>query len=352
MNTTAIKYVIFGALVVLVFALNHYNAGQFWETDALNGHDIVFQADANGRLRCFKNGKGGWGRSVAHPNPCGIINIPVRAMARVGELFTGIHRTDFYLPLALAVSPAAAALATGLIFLIAMELSLGIKVASLLALLHAASFSQVIFGSVPEFYSLGSLSIVLGLFVAVLSMRARIPIWVWILVAVFAGSITITNLAPIAVLYFLSLYLREPRTFWPAARSTAVVQVITVIVIVAGALSASAILNRPPLSENIGASLPFAFSNNLEQSPAAKFASFPNAIGKAILPVASDMRMQIYDPPRALATSRPGVVGEIAHQTHLRNGRQNHAKRRLIACVFTGSGRFGAALRETRFDDD
>lgn len=292
------KPFVVAALVILAFAFNYSIAVKFWDAGLMDGWDIILEADAESRLRCFRQGAGGYGRSFSHPNVCGLVHLPVKILAKLATLASGVDYRDATLALSLAVSPLASALSIGLVFLIACELGFSVLGAFLFGLFFLGVFSQVIYGSVPEFFNLGGMSIALALYVATISHRLNVHSWVWVLVATFAGSITITNLAPVAGVCLLAN--REEGNFraaWSSAiKSTAKICVSAVVLIVLSTWLISVILDRPALSSSIGANPVTAFKTYLVTDPVSKLASFPHAIGNSILPDAGSIRVEMQQP--------------------------------------------------------
>ncbi len=185
---------------------------------------MLFNADPTVYTTSFTTGENTYlwgGRSFVHPNVSNVIYPAVRAVAaglhavRPGAPVDILRRRVAYL-----VCPLASAATIATLFVLFVELDLGIAGASLLALLYLASFSALVFGSIPESYCLSALAFAILFLVATRAARvlgtapelhdtpppARWPVWVAI--GTVASSITISNIVPFACVAFVVRGLR------------------------------------------------------------------------------------------------------------------------------------------------
>lgn len=156
-------------------------------------YNVLFDADPNTRLICFATGWGGEGRSLAHPNLCNLVNPPIRVLAlalqTAGLAGPGVERQ-----LALVVAPFFATASVVLLYATLLLLGCRTAFAFTLALLYEVSFSQLIFGSIPDHFILGGFSLGLTMWLLIYSIdKRRLDLIPWALTGALVASITITN---------------------------------------------------------------------------------------------------------------------------------------------------------------
>lgn len=189
--------------------------------DSLGGFAVLntfFGADANRVLEAFSEG-GGRGH-LAHPNLGHFFSLPIRAITRVASLVTsgGVSAGTLRRVLALFVVPLAAALQCFVTFRVFVRLGFPVLLSTLVTLLGCVSFSQLVFGSIPESFGLSGLALAL---VFLLTARkdaeeTRVERVSWLAAGIFGIGVTITNVVPLAALRFV----RE-RTLGTSARRAA-----------------------------------------------------------------------------------------------------------------------------------
>ncbi|NLO79595.1 MAG: hypothetical protein GX093_04690 [Xanthomonadaceae bacterium] len=201
------------ALLLLALCLPVYLtfANTLDRLEVTEQYNLLFDADANRGAKCFANG---WasGRTIVHPNLCNLTNPLVRvtagALAVLGLAEGGAelrHRV------ALALVPIVSSLTVLLVFATFLTLRCGAPGAFLLALLYGVSFSQLIFGSMPEHFALSGFALVLTLWLlsqAVEHRRYSLPLWA--VAGVLSLSITITNFLLFGLALLAALGLRQP----------------------------------------------------------------------------------------------------------------------------------------------
>jgi hypothetical protein len=150
----------------------------------------------------------------------------------------------------------------------------------LLALLYAASFSLLIFASVPDHFALGGLSVMLSLFAAARTLMTRkAHSWLWVVAGFLALGITITN----ALAFFLLLigsYLSvfEVRATLRRAAAICLVAGAATIAMAAGMAHAYHAAPETPSRMTDWA------SHYFRPHPLENFATFPLALGAAVAP--------------------------------------------------------------------
>lgn len=182
-------------LALLLLPTYLWTGATFDNLDVYEQYNVLYDADPNTRLPCFANGWGD-GRSFVHPNLCNLVNPVIRLIAAPAELVGLAEAETVRRQLALAVAPTFAVAAVGVLFLTTRRVGCRMSIAFPVALLYGFSFSQWIFGSIPDHFALGGLSLTLALWLLVDSVqRGHIGVLRWAAAGAFAASITISNLA-------------------------------------------------------------------------------------------------------------------------------------------------------------
>jgi hypothetical protein len=192
------------ALAVASFAVNFALAQCFDELRAFRQYDVFFNADAVARVRCMVANECGGRSSFAHPNLAVFVNPPLQLVAGALTLggLSGIDEASARRFVALCVSPLASALKAPVVFYVLLGLGLTVAQAGLLAVVSVVSFSQLIFGAIPESFALSGLVIAAAYLFALRSMRtADRRLWPWVLLGVLMAGITLTNLVVVILLF-------------------------------------------------------------------------------------------------------------------------------------------------------
>jgi hypothetical protein len=201
------------ALAMAAFAVNLAFALRLDGLKVFRQQDVFFNADVVSRVRCMVANDCGGRSSFAHPNLALFLNPPVQVAASVLRLggLTGIDEATARRVVALCVSPLASALKAPVVFFVLLGLGLGAPQAGLLAALSVVSFSQLVFGSIPESFAFSGLAIALVYLLAIRTMRRRDRrLWPWILIGILTAGITVSNLVVVAVLFTAArLYAKE-----------------------------------------------------------------------------------------------------------------------------------------------
>jgi hypothetical protein len=191
-------------LAIATFAANLAIAHRLDDLKVFQQYDVIFNADIAPRVRCMVQNECGGRSSFAHPNLAVFLNPPVQAAAGLLTLggLTGIDEASARRSVALCVSPLASALKAPVVFFVLLGLGLGVAQAGLLAALSAVSFSQLVFGGIPESFAVSGLLIALTYLLAMRTMRiGDRRLWPWILVGILLTGITLSNLVVVVVLF-------------------------------------------------------------------------------------------------------------------------------------------------------
>lgn len=175
-----------------------------WERRGLfDQHNVLFDTDLKSRLECYADGWVGHGRNLQHSNLCNLVNPPVRVIA---GLLPGTAGTeDKRSAVARFVAPTAGAAAVALTWCSALLLGAPGRRAALVTGLFGLSFSQLLMAGIPDHLALGGFTIALAAWACARSAAARpLPQAAWWGIGWLAAGITITNIAPVALLYLAS----------------------------------------------------------------------------------------------------------------------------------------------------
>lgn len=192
------------ALAIPVFVVHLVFASWLDGLGVFDQQNVLFNADIVSRVQCLVENDCRGRSSFSHPNLAVFLNPPVQVAAGVLTLggLTEIDRATARRLVALCVSPLASALKVPVVFFVMLGLGLSVRQAGLLAVLSAVSFSQLVFGSIPESFALSGLAIALTYWLAIRTMRRRDRrLWPWVLVGVLTAGITISNLVAVAILF-------------------------------------------------------------------------------------------------------------------------------------------------------
>lgn len=195
MNGHKVALLISAAIAVVVFSTNLYIALKFDSLQVYDQYNVLFDTDVNSRLKCFTKGSGGMGRTLAHPNLCNFVNPPIQVLGKIAESFGIVEDgQNFKRSIGLAVTPIVSATLALVLFRTFYALNLSLVSVLLLTFLGLSSFSQLIFGSIPEHLAIGGFGIALAYFMAAKYLQCKkFKWWLWLFCGVIIASITITN---------------------------------------------------------------------------------------------------------------------------------------------------------------
>ena len=233
---------------------------------------------------------GGGSNHLSHPLLEYLFSIPIGGIAKLWSLLTsgGLDEVLVRRSLGLIVVPAAAGLQAFVLLRLFRWLGISLRSAFLLALLSSVSFSKIIFGSMPESYCLSALCI---LFAYVLFLRTRDRRGVrveltWIALGVLTAGITVTNIVPVAILYFLRETQLE-RKLWGRCGRTALMAALALVVTLAGGLGLDRLFDAQPGNTPNEA---VWISRYFVDDPAVQFATFPTAVINGLAPPVPERR--------------------------------------------------------------
>ncbi|GEM_PF-2086588 len=271
------------AVAIPVFILCFLSARYLHRHNAFNQEDVVFAADPYYRSYAFAQGYGE--RSLVHPNLSNFINPWVRLAAwPLSRVFPETSAADLRMQVALAVSPLFAALTSYVIFLSALAAGVVLLKAVSLSALFGFSISTLIYGSVPDHFLISAL--VLSLAVLLLELDGglgdRFRRAAWLTLVTLAGSITITNMFPLSLLFFLAQMVSGTSLCVSARRAASLFGRAALLILLSWlALNwvygdFSALKAGHAYNKNLG-----RIGAHLTDNPARDFLSFPFTFGQA-----------------------------------------------------------------------
>jgi hypothetical protein len=276
-------------LALAVLGLHLAAAHRLGRTGVLHQWDVLFSADPAVYTTSFATGANTFtwgGRSFVHPNISNVIYPLVSlAAAAIHAVRPAVSAAAAARLLAALVCPLASAATAAVLLAACTEFGLGLFDAVLLVLIYVASFSGLVFGSIPESYCLSALVFAVLFRTTIRAVRdptsasaggAR-----WVAIGTLLASITITNLIPfglVAALVRRRQASRSAALAW-AAGVGAIAFAITIVAYLVGArLAPQALPFTPTASGQVKERHGF--------DAAQSFVEFPIALANTIAPPA------------------------------------------------------------------
>ena len=214
--------------------------------------NVLFDADPNVYLHNFATGYtiGTWGgRGLVHPNLTNLVYPVVRLLALViGHLPAHVgSKLEIRDALAFHISPVVAVIRVVLVMLLMQELGLSLAWSIGLTLLDMASFSTLLFSSIPESYAFTG-AVVLALFwLGARTARSQQPPGVasWLFWTALATAIATLNLGAAAIVRTFTEASRRP--FLRAAAMTAAIAAVALFVNLAALKASQRVFDARPL---------------------------------------------------------------------------------------------------------
>jgi len=286
--------IIVGLLISIMGFLLHWNLELKLERfGVFQQYNVLFDADPNVVLHSFTNLGDEpnidlyYMRQLAHPNVPTFFAAPIRVLSK-GLTIVSPGKFDdtkyLHRQCALVIVPLMAALYYWIVYRLFLRLTLSLLLASLFTLLALVSFTQLLFGSIPELFAINNLAIALAylLFLVSKDGRERQCFMAWTAVGMFATGVTITNLVPMAILFWLSEIYQHRGVWISIARVVgwaALVLALTFALqdIMLGATG----LKRPSLSHEFDWIQTFGTKN--AKNAVKKFFTFPEVVVNSII---------------------------------------------------------------------
>ena len=189
-------------LAVSAFVFSFAIERRFDGQRAFDQYDTLFDADPNTRLARFA---GGWYGDDWYAHPCiGLVSVPIRLATalpmRLGLRVDAPHA--WRRSMALLIVPLCSAFTAVAMFRVFLGVGMTGRASAAGALFHQVSFSQIVFGSIPDHFALGGLAMALVLLAGTVSPTAgRIGWRRWIAAGVCATGVTITQVIPTCLVF-------------------------------------------------------------------------------------------------------------------------------------------------------
>ncbi len=219
------------ALGLTMFALYYSLTIRFDQLKIFEQPNILFHADPMWRIRSFSHGWGWSDRNLVHPNLGTFFSLPIRAVAKL-SVWSGIYdgsEEDLRRFLATFLVPLFAAATVTIVYFSLHLAGLRIWQSLLVALIGGCSFSQLIFGSIPDHFAIGGFCIAGGVLLSVDMLRneGRIRWPAWTVLGIFTVGITSTNIMWVGLLFCFSMYY--VRRDWKVVLKTMVIWIFLII---------------------------------------------------------------------------------------------------------------------------
>jgi len=205
------KSVFFGFLVGLGLLLTCiYSAFNLYHMGVFDQENMILGGDPFMRSMAFAYGYGE--RSLIHPNLSNFVNPVVRVIAVVfSPVFPDLPMKALQMRVALWVSPVCAALATYMVYLIALTAGVRVVPALALSVIYGFSISTIAYGSIPDHFLISAFLLTLGLYLLLINAKLsdRNYTVAWTALTTLVAGITISNLVPIIGMFAISEYTRN-----------------------------------------------------------------------------------------------------------------------------------------------
>lgn len=218
------------ALALLFFSLYAAQA-RFWSIlKVFDQYNVLFDADPIHYLGAYAHG---WGRATlvhAGTSGVGVVNRFVVLLAESLNLIS--DPTSARIGLAVLVAPLCGAGAVTLIYAMAIVLGCSRAAALAIAAAFGSMFASGVFFSIPESYPLAA-PILLSAFLLV-AVEARrqcdASLGLWLVLAIGAALVTITNVAAICLAFVASRWARRGLN-WPLVLQAALIGAVSLSVV-------------------------------------------------------------------------------------------------------------------------
>jgi len=197
------------ALALRILLMRKFQALGFFYLD-----DTLFNSDPKSMLDVFSHGARSLSiiypevRNSIHPYLWFYFGPAIRLIAKLCVALHLTHLGELELRAALGVfvSPVVSALQTFLLGVVLLVMRFPLRHVLLISAFNVVTFSNLIFGSIPEHFALTSLAITIMMLIAVVSLRnpsvGRLR--TWIAVGLLSVGITISNVMALGVMHALS----------------------------------------------------------------------------------------------------------------------------------------------------
>lgn len=366
-----VAWLLAGVLALGSFLLSWQLESRLDRLGVFAQYNVLFDADPIEQIESFSEGSNRAGRNLVHFNLANYVHPPVRLGGRVA-VWTGAASVDdeaqIRRQIALWVVPTASALKLLVVFGTFLLLDFSPLRSLLLAVLSGVSFSQAIFGSIPEHWALSGLVLAATFWLAADLVRRGGQIrWLpWALVGALAFGITVTNLVLVVLVFTVALLVARPGLL---AATTAGIRLslfstASAILYFLGAAAVSGVSQRQTpaaLGRWVGRHTGGHFLEQLQRFPSAvansiappKVDTAPNSTGLRVLGESNEFQFTLETSPGVASLQNiPGMLLLVAVVTGAVSGIRASRSQRALALaaiavlVFNGvfHAHFGSEL--------
>lgn len=189
------------------FSILYLTSIYFFKIGLFSANDVFFASDTYGNLRSFAHGWN-WGRAAISHTLIEYFAIPIRVL-QISLSYLGLIEDPkpFREILALSISPLFSTLTIFYFYKILFSLGFDEKNTAIYTLIFAFSFTNIIFGVIPETFAISCFLITVLIYSYIRTVNNKnVKYLTWILLSFFIPGITITNSVIFFITYFMKKY--------------------------------------------------------------------------------------------------------------------------------------------------
>jgi len=277
-----IKIILAIGLALCTFLLNYMLERHLDSLKVLDENNVLFDSDPT--RMAFSHG---WDRrNLIHPNFSNFFNPPVRILAKIIAIsgVTKLPEWEIRRFVGLIVVPLFSGIKVLLIFIFFYRIGFSIFQVFLITILSMVSFSQVIFGSIPEHFALSGffIFVIYFLITDLVKNGGKIRKSAWLTAGVLMGGITVTNLIIFGLLLFIPLLFVKREVVKPFYYTgVMLLSVVTINFIIAFTMIRVFDLDFR--------AVPSFVESFIRRDPMIKLAQAPSAVANTIAPTRLNM---------------------------------------------------------------
>ena len=232
---------------VISFTTNSLIAKKLYKHGVFRQDNVIFHADPYSKLKAYVHGAtyGTAGRSIIHPNLANFFNPPIRILAKIITWNQSWERRiEVRTILGWLVVPFFVALNAMVVTLLFYKLKFSVTQICLLNLLGVFSFSQLVFGSIPDHFAINGFFITGYYLLGLNLIETRKIHWpLWLVFGVFGTGIVLTNIIIMGIILLVFL-LYVTNNFRNAVTQTIIISSVILVVTFALSLGLSQIYKK------------------------------------------------------------------------------------------------------------
>jgi len=296
-NIIIILLLVFGTFA---FCFNYLIETKFDRYNIFNQRNVVFHTDPNWKLNCFVKGISQRAWPVVHPNLTNYFHTPIRLVAKLIIYFLdGNWEKELKIRklLALLIVPIFSALNAMAIALIFIRLKFTLLQVCMVTMLSLFSFTQIIFGSMPETFALNGFFITMCFLIGTHFLESKRLNWVrWIILGAFGMGITITNIFVLIIIFFTSNFSVNKDKYLTIKNTIRLINIVTLLTF-SLSIGSSLLFGKKPSFDNIKGAGGFT-RQFIREDFWGNSSKYPVAVASSITPtsikILSDPKMKEY----------------------------------------------------------